>query len=62
MTITVDIKKDYVLSILEGLEKIGALNIKQADQQTSRKKNKTYEAVRINLSGYHFNREEANDR
>ena len=62
MTVTVDIKKDFALSVLEGLEKIGAINITGGNQKNDVKKNKSYEAVRINLKGFRFNREEANER
>ena len=61
MTFTVDIKKEYALSVLEGLEKIGAIDLRQLDQKTTRK-NKSYEAVKINFNGFHFNRDEANER
>ena len=62
MTFTVDIKKDYALSVLEGLEKIGAIDLKQLDQKLTRQRNKSYEAVQINLNGFRFNRDEANER
>lgn len=63
MILTVDIKKDYALSVLEGLEKIGAIDITETKPQSSlERKNKTYKAVQINLKGFRFNREEANER
>ena len=51
MTFTVDIKKEYALSVLEGLEKIGAIDLRQLDQKTTRK-NKSYEAVKQPESSY----------
>jgi len=62
MTLIVDIKRDFALSVLEGLEKIGAIDMKETDVRGTVKKDKTYEAIRINLEGFRFNREEANER
>ena len=62
MTVTVDIKKDYALSVLEDLEKIGAIDIKKSKKESVTGSNKQYKAVRINLNGYKFDRNEANER
>lgn len=62
MTLIVDIKQDFALSVLEGLEKIGAIDMKETELRSTKKKDKTYNAVRINLKGFRFNREEANER
>ncbi|WP_439582302.1 hypothetical protein [Dyadobacter bucti] len=62
MTLIVDIKQDFALSVLEGLEKIGAIDMKETDVTGNAKKDKIYEAIRINLEGFRFNREEANER
>lgn len=62
MTLIVDIKQDFALSVLEGLEKIGAIDMKEIDVKGNAKKDKIYEAIRINLEGFRFNREEANER
>ena len=62
MIVMVDIKEDYALTVLKGLEKIGAIDIKESNQTGNDRKNKVYEAVQIDLKGYHFNREEANER
>ena len=62
MIVMVDIKEDYALTVLKGLEKIGAIDIKESNQNVNDRKNKAYEAVQIDLKGYHFNREEANER
>lgn len=62
MTLTVDIKKNYALSVLEGLEKIGAINITESVDASVAKRKKTYDAIKISLRGYRFNREDANER
>lgn len=62
MTVTVDIKKDYALSVLEDLEKIGAIDIMKSKKESAMGSNKQYKAVRINLNGYKFDRNEANER
>ncbi|HEV7378566.1 MAG TPA: hypothetical protein VGN64_02155 [Dyadobacter sp.] len=62
MTVTVDIKKDYALSILEDLEKMGAIDIMTSEKDTGKGIVKQYKAISINLKGYKFDRNEANER
>ena len=61
MTLTVELKKEYALRILEDLQLLDAITFKPADQ-AQQERPKTFQAVRINTRGFSFNWEEANAR
>lgn len=61
MTFTVELKKDYALRILEDLQLLDAITLRQ--EPTARPaKERTFKALSVSTKGFRFNREEANER
>ncbi|MCU0325493.1 MAG: hypothetical protein MUF45_09620 [Spirosomaceae bacterium] len=60
MTLKIELKQDFALSVLQGLAKIGAIRIVEEKHKSVEKKQ--YKAASFSLNSYRFNREEANER
>jgi hypothetical protein len=59
-TLTIEIKKDYALRILEDLQTMDAISFLKPKNRASKKR--SFEAISISTRGFKFNREEANER
>jgi hypothetical protein len=59
-TLTIEIKKDYALRILEDLQTLEAISFLKPKKHSSKKR--SFEAISIATKGFKFNREEANER
>jgi hypothetical protein len=59
-TLTIKIKKDYALRILEDLQTMEAISFVDSEKKSIPKR--TFSAMSISTKGFIFNREEANER
>lgn len=67
MTYTLEIKKDYTLSLLKALEEQQAIEMKLTEEAAVAAPNPvvrrpTFDAIRVSTKGFKFNRDEASER
>lgn len=63
-TVTLEILNDKAINLLRDLEQLKLLRFRKDSQQASEysKKKATFNAVRLDTTGYKFDRDEANER
>ncbi len=68
MTVTVELKNEHALRLLEELEQLGALTIQDRPEHRQPVTGprpvaeRTFTAIQLDTRGFKFNREEANER